>query len=138
MLADKGFDSDGVREAMLFKGILPVIPPKLTRKAPPSCDRRAYRDRNRIERMFNRPKQFRRIATRYDKTAMSFLAFLSLAAVKLWPPILCQQNLERFARSTFCELASGYSRVNEICNWIHDYVSYEGGVSDALTSTLTP
>ena len=86
MLADKGFDSDGVREALLLKGILPVIPPKVTRKDPPSCDRRAYRDRNRIERMFNRLKQFRRIATRYDKTAQSFLAFLSLAAAKLWLP----------------------------------------------------
>ena len=86
MLADKGFDSDGVRQALLLKGILPVIPPKVTRKEPISCDLDAYRDRNPIERMFNRLKQFRRIATRYDKTAVSFLAFLSLAAAKLWLP----------------------------------------------------
>jgi transposase len=50
------------------------------------CDFRQYRDRNRIERMFNRLKQFRRIATRYDKTAKSFLAFLHLAAARLWLP----------------------------------------------------
>nr|WP_244544572.1 transposase [Cohaesibacter marisflavi] len=50
------------------------------------CNFNAYRQRNRIERMFNRLKQFRRIATRYDKTAISFMGFLCLAAVKLWLP----------------------------------------------------
>ncbi len=87
MLADKGYDGDEVRAALLMKGILPVIPPKAAnRKEPIACDFEAYRDRNRIERMFNRLKQFRRIATRYDKTARSFLAFLCLAAAKLWLP----------------------------------------------------
>src|SRR6266481_152015 len=52
----------------LFHGILPIIPPKITRREPAPCDFRRYRDRNRIERMFNRLKQFRRIATRYHKT----------------------------------------------------------------------
>jgi len=61
-----------------------VIPPKANRKEPIACDFRAYKDRNRVERMFNRLKQFRRIATRYDKTAASFLGFLALAAAKLW------------------------------------------------------
>ena len=83
-LADKGYDGDSVREVLLMKGIAPVIPPKANRKVPPTYNKRAYRDRNRIERMFNRLKQFRRIATRYDKTATSYLGFLSLAAVKLW------------------------------------------------------
>ena len=55
-------------------------------KQPIACDFRAYKDRNRVERMFNRLKQFRRIATRYDKTALSFLSFLALAAAKLWLP----------------------------------------------------
>lgn len=86
MLADKGYDGDDVRTALLMKGILPVIPPKANRKEAIPCDFVAYRDRNRIERMFNRLKQFRRIATRYDKTARSFLAFLCLAAAKLWLP----------------------------------------------------
>ncbi|WP_259650294.1 transposase [Gluconacetobacter diazotrophicus] len=70
----------------LFRGILPVIPPRSNRTQDIPCDFRRYRDRNRIERMFNRLKQFRRIATRYDKTRKSFLAFLNLAAVKLWLP----------------------------------------------------
>jgi transposase len=86
MLADKGYDSDDVRASLLLKGILPVIPPKTNRKVPIACDFRAYKDRNRVERMFNRLKQFRRIATRYDKTAVSFLGFLALAAAKLWMP----------------------------------------------------
>ena len=47
-------------------------------------DWRCYRDRNRIERMFNHLKKMRRIATRYDKTALSFMSFLNLAAARLW------------------------------------------------------
>jgi transposase len=83
-LADKGYDADAVREELLMHGILPVIPPKANRKDPSSCNFSAYKDRNRIERMFNRLKQFRRVATRYDKTRISFEAFLSLAAAKIW------------------------------------------------------
>ncbi|MFG1463758.1 IS5 family transposase [Xanthobacter sp. DSM 24535] len=86
MLADKGYDSDDVRVSLLLQGILPVIPPKANRKEAIACDFRAYKDRNRVERMFNKLKQFRRIATRYDKTAVSFLGFLALAAAKLWIP----------------------------------------------------
>jgi transposase len=84
MIADKGYDGDEVRTALLMKGVLPVIPPKANRKEPIACDFRAYKDRNRIERMFNRLKQARRIATRYDKTASSFVAFLNIAASRLW------------------------------------------------------
>ena len=62
MLADKGYDGDEVRTALLMKGVLPVIPPKSNRKQPIACDFVAYKDRNRIERMFNRLKQARRIA----------------------------------------------------------------------------
>lgn len=62
--------------------ILPVIPPKANRREPAPCGYRRYRDRNQFERLFNRLKQFRRIATRYDKTASSFLGFLCLAAVR--------------------------------------------------------
>jgi transglutaminase-like putative cysteine protease len=55
----------------------------------------------------------------------------------LYPSRYCQADrLERFARSTFGDLAPGYARVNGICNWIRDYVSYEGGVSDAMTSAF--
>ena len=85
-LADKGYDADAVRQKLLIQGICPIIPPKANRKKPPACDFKAYKDRNRIERMFNRLKQFRRVATRYDKTKASFAAFLALAAAKIWLP----------------------------------------------------
>ena len=83
MLADKGYDSDDVRASLLLKGILPVIPPKANRKQAINCDYRAYKDRNRVERMFGKLKQQRRIATRYDKTVLSFESFLNLAATRL-------------------------------------------------------
>ena len=84
MLAAKGYDGDEVRTALLMRGVLPVIPPRANRKEQIACDFAAYKDRNRIERMFNRLKQARRIATRYDKTAVSFLGFLNIAASRLW------------------------------------------------------
>ncbi len=84
MLADRGYDGDEVRQVLLLKGILPVIPPRINRKKQVACDFRLYRERNQIERMFNKLNQFRRIATRYDKLAGSYLAFLNLAAARLW------------------------------------------------------
>ena len=84
LLADKGYDGDGFRQNLLMHGILPVIPPRSNRKAPEHPDYRRYKDRNRIERMFGVLKQQRRIATRYDKTALSFASFLNLAAARLW------------------------------------------------------
>jgi hypothetical protein len=54
MLADKGYDGDEVRTSLLMRDILPVIPPKASRKEPIACDFQAYKDRNRIKRIFNR------------------------------------------------------------------------------------
>ena len=84
LLADKGYDGDSVRESLLIHNILPVIPPKSNRRDPAPCDFRRYKDRNRIERMFGKLKQQRRIATRYDKTILSFESFLNLAAARRW------------------------------------------------------
>ena len=70
----------------IVNGILPGIPPKANRKKPPECDFKAYKDRNLIERVFNGLKQFRRIATRFDKTAKSLAALLALAAARIWTP----------------------------------------------------
>ncbi|WP_408874493.1 transposase [Gluconobacter sp. OJB] len=64
------------------------MPSRKGRSAPQKTDWRRYRDRNRIERMFNHLKQMRRIATRYDKTALSFMSFLDLAAARLWISLL--------------------------------------------------
>jgi transposase len=84
LLADKGYDGDRFRESLLIRGILPIIPPRSSRKVPEHPDYRRYRDRNRVERMFGKLKQQRRIATRYDKTVLSFQSFLNLAATRLW------------------------------------------------------
>ena len=91
-IADKGYDGDFIREELLIHGIKPVIPPKSNRKRPPTCDFRVYKDRNRIERMFNSLTQFRRIATHYDKTRKSFGAFLALAAAKIWLPYFVNRS----------------------------------------------
>ncbi len=84
LLPDKGYDGDRFRESLLMRGMLPIIPPRSNRKVPEHPDYCSYRDRNRIERMVGRLKQQRRIATRYDKTILSFESFLNLATARLW------------------------------------------------------
>ena len=84
LLADKGHDGDAVRANLLMHGILPIIPPKANRREPIACDFRRRRGRNRIKRMFRHVKHQRRIATRYDKTVLSFASFLNLAAIRQW------------------------------------------------------
>ena len=79
-----GYDADWLRQELLLRGILPVIPPNPVRKEPAPLDRALYRLRNRVERLVSRLKQFRGVATRYDKTAESFLAFVHLAAAHVW------------------------------------------------------
>ena len=87
-IGDKGYDSDAIRNDLAERGIEPVIPPRSNRKTPIDYDRQAYRRRNLIERCVNRLKQFRRIATRYEKTARAFLSMLCIAAAKLWIKIV--------------------------------------------------
>ena len=84
LLGDKGYDSDDIRNDLADRGIEPVIPPRSNRKTPIEYDREAYKRRNLIERCVNRLKQFRRIATRYEKTARAYLSMLSIAAARLW------------------------------------------------------
>jgi transposase len=84
VLGDMGYDADWVREELLLRGVLPVIPPNPVRQEPVALDRGLYRLRNRLERLVNKLKQFRTVTTRYDKTAESFLAFVHLAAAHLW------------------------------------------------------
>ncbi|WP_422367395.1 IS5 family transposase [Pelagibius sp.] len=84
LLADRAYDAAKLRDWLIERGCQPVIPPNPTRKHPQSYDKVAYRDRNRVERMFCRLKDFRRIATRYDKRADIFLAAICLAASITW------------------------------------------------------
>jgi transposase len=84
LIADKGYDSDAIRADLKARGIRSVIPPRSNRKAAIRWNRRLYRQRNRIERMFGHLKINRAIATRYDKLADSFLGMLHLAAMRYW------------------------------------------------------
>ena len=84
VLADKGYDSDALVATIKKSGAQAVIPPRSNRKTPRKYDREVYRERNKIERLFARLKQCRRIATRYEKTARNFLAFLHLASAMIW------------------------------------------------------
>lgn len=84
LLADRAYDATKLRDWLTERGCEPVIPPNPTRKHPHPYDKVAYRARNLIERMFCRLKDFRRIATRYDKRADTFLAAICLAASITW------------------------------------------------------
>ena len=85
LLADKAFDADErVIEPLLARGKSFVIPPKSNRKNPRAYDKEMYKLRHLIENFFCKLKQFRAIATRYDKTARNFLAAIHLAAAYLW------------------------------------------------------
>ncbi len=79
--ADKTYDSDSLVKTVETKGAEAVIPPKANRKQPRDFDRYLYKVRNLVERFINRIKQYRRVATRYEKTGRNFLAFIPVASV---------------------------------------------------------
>ena len=78
LVADKGYDANALVMSIEASGAQAVIPPRSNRIAPRQYDRCAYRARNLIERFFNRIKHYRRIATRYDKLACSYMAFVRI------------------------------------------------------------
>jgi len=84
LLGDKAYDSDALREWLKTRNTEPVIPNKKNRKTPYPFKKRRYRQRNKIERMFCRLKDARRIATRYDKSAKTYLNAICLMAVVYW------------------------------------------------------
>jgi transposase len=81
---DKGYSSPTIRRYLKERRIGAMIPTKANQVADPGFDREAYRERNMVERLINRLKQWRRIATRYEKRAVNYLAMLSIAAILLW------------------------------------------------------
>ena len=78
---DKGYDSNAIRRKVEAKGAMPNIPPKANRRWKNCFSPVLYRNRNAIERMFCRLKDFRRVATRYDRLAVNFLAAVCIAAI---------------------------------------------------------
>jgi len=84
LLADRGYDSDWLREVIEDKGIKACIPGRASRKKTVNYDKRKYKRRNRIEIMFGRLKDWRRVATRYDRYPETFFSAIALAATVLF------------------------------------------------------
>tara|TARA_Y100000588_G_C13979700_1_gene806602 strand:+ start:575 stop:910 length:336 start_codon:yes stop_codon:yes gene_type:complete len=84
VLADRGYDSDAFIEAITNTGATPVIPSRRNRKQTREYDRVIYKERNLVERLFQKLKQFRRIATRYDRLGRNYLGMLQIAASMIW------------------------------------------------------
>jgi transposase len=83
VIADKGYDSRAVVEAIESRGAQAVIPSLSNRAEPRDYDRDRYRDRNLAARFWFKVKQYRRVATRYEKTARNFLAFVHVASIMI-------------------------------------------------------
>jgi transposase len=84
VIADKGYDADSIRTYIRQQGAIPNIPNRSNRKTKYRWTKAIYRQRNHVERFFNRLKQSRRIATRYDKLGANFFAFVKLASMRIW------------------------------------------------------
>ena len=81
VLGDRAYGTVAVREYITSKGATYTIPPKSNTRAPWGCDFHVYKERHLVECFFNKLKNFRRVATRYDKLASSFMAFIYMAAI---------------------------------------------------------
>lgn len=85
LLGDKGYDSDWFRTALVERGITPCIPPRSNRKVQHHYDKVLYRQRHKIENIFGKLKDWRRVATRYDRCAHTFMSAICIAAtVAYW------------------------------------------------------
>lgn len=84
LIADKGYDSDEYRAALKAKGLTACIPPRKRRTAPATYCKTQYKQRHKVENMFGKLKDWRRIATRYDRRADVFMAAITLAAIVIW------------------------------------------------------
>lgn len=84
LLADRGYDADWFRNGLRERGIEPCIPPKKNRKVVISYDKTLYKQRHKIENMFGRLKDWRRIATRYDRCAHTFFSAIQIAAIVIY------------------------------------------------------
>jgi transposase len=84
VIADKGYDADWIRDLIEDQDCTPHIPPKSNRYDGITYSKKVYKQRNLIERCFNKLKQFRHIATRYDRSPLNYLAMAKMACIRLW------------------------------------------------------
>ena len=83
-MADKGYDSNELIETIQARGAVAVIPPRKNRIESRDYDKIVYKERNFVERLFQKLKHYRRIATRYERLARNYMAMLSLVATIIW------------------------------------------------------
>ena len=83
LLADRGYDADSLIDSLVSAGVEVVIPSQRNRLEERIIDKNLYKDRNKVERFFNKLKQYRRVATRHEKTAASFAGFVYLASAMI-------------------------------------------------------
>lgn len=83
LLGDKGYDTNEIRDFLTQRGAEACIPSKSNRKEQLEHDKHLYKERNLVERFFNKLKQYRRVATRYEKTARNFLAMITLVSIAI-------------------------------------------------------
>ena len=84
VLADKAYDAEWIRAMIEAQDTVPIIPDRSSATTPHAFSRALYRMRNRVERFFNKLKQFRRIATRNEKLAANYLAMIKIATIRIW------------------------------------------------------
>ncbi len=84
VLADRAYDADRFVDLIQNQDAEPVIPPRKHRKVQREYDRDLYKERNQNERLFAKLKEFRRVATRYDKLLQNFFGFVMIAAIQIW------------------------------------------------------
>ena len=137
LLADRGYDADWIRELARQQGAWANIPPKRNRKDPICFSPYLYRARNLIERFFNKIKQCRRVATRYDKLAANYLAFVKLASIRIWP----RANEFHALSSAASILARFYGTSPEF--WmnlqaLHDLTKTRSEIGEAIARDVRP
>jgi transposase len=86
LLMDRAYEGDEMRKLARELNYEPIVPPKSNRKTPWDYDRQLYKERNKIERLFRRIKQFRKIFTRYDKLDIMFISFVYFAFIMILLP----------------------------------------------------
>jgi putative transposase len=84
VIADKGYDSDAIRECIVSIGATPVIPGRSSRKQPIEYDKHTYKERSLVENFFQFIKRYRRIATRYEKAVRNYAGMVTLGCILQW------------------------------------------------------
>lgn len=84
VIADLAYDAEHFHDTILDLGAEPVIPPRPQRRRKHAFDKAMYKERNLVERFFGKLKQFRRVATRYDKLVQTYFGFILIAAIIIW------------------------------------------------------